>query len=479
MKLALAGAIGGLGSGMVNQAAIMQKDEDAEKELTRRKGLELFLQDAREQMGIRTEARAEARELAREERTDQREVKKDERNWQNEQDRAPTKNRLKADARTSELGTELDFKEQNVDRANTIDAKTARSKATTDAGIVKEQGADEGYLNALSALTDAKGGTAAAIQAEVAQLGLDEKREVTGLIKEYASTQDPARKTQIKEALTVRGIIKSGEFDTEKVVTETQNPDGSTSKVERVQKRQTAGAPAAAATPPGPWQKYGKPPAAAPAATPAGTGMVATSAPPTAKFGSKASEMDRADIFRQEHRKVSEQLQAATDPDVRRRLEGDLSALQREAKGAGVQLSAPAPAATAPASPTAAVAPPPAAAPAAAPANPATSLIDNLKLGSSSSKSDPLMSALGAGGGGSIDQIVSERAPALREAAGAIAQAQAQVVTAAQSGDANAVTRASLAVSGANARLNALLKEMEPAQASKVRAAALQAAGAT
>lgn len=97
-------------------------------------------------------------------------------------------------------------------------------------------------------------------QAALAKLSIDEKRKVDAMITEYEDpTTKPERKASIMEGLKVRGIIKPGEFDTEKVTTEKTDPEtGAVTKTERTQKR-TSVAPGAAATPTGgaakPWEK--------------------------------------------------------------------------------------------------------------------------------------------------------------------------------------------------------------------------------
>ena len=82
-----------------------------------------------------------------------------------------------------------------------------------------------------------------AVQIEAANMTLAEKKDAQAKLNEYETTKDPARKTELREALVLRGVIKpsGGEFDTEKVTTEKMNPDGSTSKVEHTQRRGIVG----------------------------------------------------------------------------------------------------------------------------------------------------------------------------------------------------------------------------------------------
>ena len=124
----------------------------------------------------------------------------------------------------------------------------ARGKAETKA--IVERGNDPAAVRAVRNLAQAQHieGLGSVKQAALAQMAIDEKIKVNGLIEEFTTTTDPKRKDAIKESLTVRGIIKPGEYDTEKVTEERMNPDGTTTKTERTQKRRADGsAPPAAA----------------------------------------------------------------------------------------------------------------------------------------------------------------------------------------------------------------------------------------
>jgi hypothetical protein len=85
---------------------------------------------------------------------------------------------------------------------------------------------------------------ASKMQARLAGLGIDEKQKIQALITEYENpSTSPERKAQIKDSLTVRGIIKPGEFDTEKVTTETTDDAGNVTKTERTQRRTSSTTP--------------------------------------------------------------------------------------------------------------------------------------------------------------------------------------------------------------------------------------------
>lgn len=88
-------------------------------------------------------------------------------------------------------------------------------------------------------------------------------------------------------------------------------------------------------------------------------------------------------------------------------------------------------------------------------------------------QADPLAAAMGIRGDGSaIDKALSGSVPAVRQAGAAVATAKAQLAAAARSGDPQAVTQYAQALQEARNGLDALLKNMNKAQADQVRAAA-------
>lgn len=157
---------------------------------------------------------------------------------QDEVDNAPLKGQAKA---ASEYAPEL------VEARSKEEEQKQRTKARVEREETIATGNDPQYVAAVRKLSQAKHieGLGSVRQAELAQLGIDEKKKVAALIERFETATDPAEKARIKESLTVRGIIKPGEFDTERVTTETMNEDGSTTKVERTQRRQGGAAPAA------------------------------------------------------------------------------------------------------------------------------------------------------------------------------------------------------------------------------------------
>lgn len=133
-----------------------------------------------------------------------------------------------------------------IKAAGVAAAAPIQASADAAAQIIKTN--TPGYLDSVTKEAGAKESLASRLQERLANLGIEEKRTVQALIKEYENpSTTPDRKAQIKDSLTVRGIIKPGEFDTEKVTTEATDEDGNIVKTERTQRRTKTGG---AASPP-------------------------------------------------------------------------------------------------------------------------------------------------------------------------------------------------------------------------------------
>lgn len=105
-------------------------------------------------------------------------------------------------------------------------------------------GRDAGARTGARAKASDSESLASKMQARLAGLGIDEKQKIQALITEYENpSTSPERKLQIKDSLTVRGIIKPGEFDTEKVTTESTDDAGNVTKTERTQRRTSSTTP--------------------------------------------------------------------------------------------------------------------------------------------------------------------------------------------------------------------------------------------
>ena len=148
---------------------------------------------------------------------------------------------LKANVAVERKGKELE-----MERAETI-----------------KRGSDKSYLKSERALAQAKHFESAAslANARLSEMDIKNKEKVQSLINIVENPESSLeQKSAALEGLKVRGIIKPGEFDTEKVTTETTNPEtGAVTKTERTQKRQATPVPGASSTPSGgaakPWEK--------------------------------------------------------------------------------------------------------------------------------------------------------------------------------------------------------------------------------
>lgn len=159
---------------------------------------------------------------------------------------SPERIESEANADNQKKGLLLSGEASRVQQAADIEAsKYTAGKPTRDAQAAEGVGNEVSRQKALlpGKVQEARathfddGAGLRAKQIEAMDLTLSEKKEVNALIKEYSETQDPKRQAAVKHALIVRGIIKPGEFDTEKVTQETMNPDGTTTKTERTQRR--------------------------------------------------------------------------------------------------------------------------------------------------------------------------------------------------------------------------------------------------
>lgn len=160
-----------------------------------------------------------------------------------------------------------DIEEQKMLRIDEVkrnrDIEDIGRKGKAEASAYKAKMSDKDFVKSLRTEAEAKHVESAgsAAQAALAKMSIDEKRKVNLMIDEYENPNTtPERKASIMEGLKVRGIVKPGEFDTEKVTTETTDPEtGAVKKVERTQKRTATAVPGAAATPTGgaakPWEK--------------------------------------------------------------------------------------------------------------------------------------------------------------------------------------------------------------------------------
>ena len=141
--------------------------------------------------------------------------------------------------RAKERGAVVDEAVANAPRLRDVKAADATAEKATELNFYKDNQADilKRTRDTARAGHIDDGAGLRAVQIEAANMSLNEKKEVNKLMSEAETTQDPARKAAIMQSLTLRGVIKPGEHDTEKVTTEKMNDDGTTTKTERTQKR--------------------------------------------------------------------------------------------------------------------------------------------------------------------------------------------------------------------------------------------------
>jgi hypothetical protein len=484
------GAIAGVGNGLVANGNFLAEQEKADAEMGRRTKLEERLAALREQYAVQAETRAEEREIRKEGRTDERTETAKDKELERLQREAPVRR-----------GVKIEDEKAGARAKSEVAAETA----DTDAGVKKKL-TEAGQTESARKLQESQAGYYDANKEVIRQNADTKARDVD---RKGGSTEELKAVSEQREALEkdIRKAKLAGTFDP-------KNPEHATMDTElrglKLKERllRSSGAPAAgggapAADPQGLRAK------AQGTAAPAGG---ATGKPSTA---SMPGEDDRANIYRQEHREAQQRLSAAKTDEERARAQGDIAALQREAKAIGVSLDAssagggmigaPKPAAGAAPAPLATAKAPPAARPTtdampasiasvagtgAAPATPAAGgaanpqLVADLRAKATGGtatpataatpakpQGDPLLTALGAAGGGSADKIVAERAPAIRQAADQIKAAQQQVVQAANSQNPQAVQQATQQVQAAARQLDELLKGMMPAQAAAVKKA--------
>lgn len=161
-----------------------------------------------------------------------------------------------------------DIEEQKMLRIDEVkrnrDVEDVSRKGEAETEVLTGRLNDPAYLKGIKAKAEAERAPeslASVMNARLANMEIKNKEKVQGLIDTIENPNStPEQKASAVEGLKVRGIIKPGEFDTEKVTTETTNPEtGAVTKTERTQKRAASSVPGAAPTPAGgaakPWEK--------------------------------------------------------------------------------------------------------------------------------------------------------------------------------------------------------------------------------
>lgn len=251
-SLGLIGAIGGVGGEMVKQA-------DREVEMGAKRDFEKWRLEVMQAYKIGDEQRAEARTIDAEKRGLVSRAQERKNIVDETVENAPRLREVKVGDRKAEKLAEYDSEVTGA-RLD-AEAQSARKKAEIEREETVKTGSDPAYLAAKRKLTQAGHveGLGSVAQAALANLKIEELKKVNSLIEEFETTADPKRKAVIKESLTVRGIIKPGEYDTEEVTTTGYDAEGNEVKTARKQKRRPESkAPAAPPAGAKPWEKYGR-----------------------------------------------------------------------------------------------------------------------------------------------------------------------------------------------------------------------------
>jgi hypothetical protein len=351
MGLGMIGAIGGVGQGLVNQGQFLAEEEKAVAADTRTRNLQGWLAQQREQFAIAAEGRAAAR----------RETEKDS-DFERTKREAPDRRQIAAEDVKGKKVAESEAARDTLEDDATVAARMTEAKQTEADKKLKGAQADYYSERNDTTLAGKKGAAAKLDPADNAELA-DIKAAAKG-----------------KRDLIDKGRA-DGTWDDSKLTPGQQKMQA---EVIALEKRQRAilGSYREGAAPgakPDPVQL--RKPAASPA--PAGPAPATGGAPKAVRTSMKSTpeETDRALIFNNEYRDAHTRLKAAASDEERQRAQGDISALEREAKGAGITLNqqpagggmiqqAGMPAAPRPPAAPVPVVPAGAAAPAAAPASP-------------------------------------------------------------------------------------------------------------
>lgn len=324
MNLGMIGAIGGAGAGLQQESKFLERQDEADAATARQKDFQGWLLQQQQQY-----------EVQREQRTDRRAEEQKDRDFRRVQNEAPTRRDIKVeDEKASARG-------KSTVAAETVDTDAGVKQKLTDAGIstpdkgLKKAQAD--YYNdrgdaAVGKLDPADAAELKGVQARAGKL-----QETIDKAMAEPGGWDPATNPGQKQLQSNLAALRLRE----RTILQKYRPEGE------------------AADPLG---IRGKQPAAggAPKPAPRPSGML-----------SQPGDADRAMILNQEMRKARERVASAKSQEERARAEGDVAALEREMRAAGVQVQAGAPAPAAPPRPAA-----PAAAPvaAAAPVDPTEAL---------------------------------------------------------------------------------------------------------
>jgi hypothetical protein len=323
-SMGMMGALGGLGSGLVNEAGVMLKDEERAKEDASKKSFQQWLMAAQQEYKVGDETRAEARDVRKEGRATDADIAKDQRTFDNKVKRAPTERAMKVDDETASAEGKLGFESKNL-------RTLAENKgAMTEAGVTDSQKREQ------SARADLYEASAADVKANGKRGGkLDPlmKEQIDALdteIKAKADKIDAARANgnwvtgKDKDGKEISGSPEQRAMQSELVAMRLQRS--------ALYARGTRGGGDALPDPQGLRSKGKQPdPLGLDPSKPA-------SATPRGQFASTDDEKDMDLTYNDAYKQQVGFRDAAKTPVERQRAETDIAAIRNEAKRAGVTL---------------------------------------------------------------------------------------------------------------------------------------------
>lgn len=435
MNFGMIGALGGIGQGLVNQADDLRKEEVANADMGRKKDLEAWLMQAREEFAIKGEARAEARTIAAEGRTDTRtiasedravtrDIAKDDRTWKNEQDRAPVKNQMAVAAASAKADGAVADESRNIDAITTNKGKMTEAGQTQSARDLQNAQAD--YATANAEFTRGAKSDAADAKANAPSKGDPEARDKLKYLEAEIKDAEKAWRD---------GLIKGEIIKQPDGTIGTPEQKAAYKEINKLRQRRADLEGAGGTSRPDPLGRA--------AANGSGKATGPTNKAEAGMMGSVNGGMGAdPEALKREIASTEKDLQNNLNPADRANAQAYLNNNKAALSRLEPQTS------PAPQAPAAAKAPDVSTPP----------------------KKPDLAAALGAStGNAAIDNIVAKNVSAVQAAADKISQAKVLLSGAAKSGDPQALKLYSGMVQQARMELDALLKDMNPQQAAAVR----------
>lgn len=348
MSLGMIGAIGGLGKGLSEESAFLAREDAAAAESQRQKDYQGWLLKTQQEYEVQREQRAEDRTIRTEQRTDVRNEQQKDRDFERTQNEAPVRRGIKVEDEKATARGKSEVAGETLETDANVASTMAEAKQTK---------ADKALKGAQAEFYGQKGDSLGT------KLDPVDATELKGIQSRAGKLEDAITKAKADgswsgtpEQKQLQSQLVALQLRERQIIQKYRSAEGGGAPDPLGLRKPVAGGTGGGG--------------AAPAPAPRKGGMISQ----------QPGDTDRAAILTQEMRQARERLAGAKTDDERRRAQGDIDALTREMRAAGVAVpdagaapaQAAAPAAPQPAAPAVAAAPRPAApAPAAAPAAPA------------------------------------------------------------------------------------------------------------